>query len=179
MKANYRPEIDISDELRDELATQYQQLIGILQWLIELGHIDIITQVLFLSSFNVSPLEGHLETAYCVFEYLYSQKTVGRVVFNDNMPKVKEEQFKEVNWKSTYGEVTEDIPCNMPEPRGNPVMISMFTDAAFAGDLVTRRSQSGILVFINRAPTTWYSKIQNTVEASTFRSEFIAFKSWV
>ena len=72
--------------------------------------------------------------------------------------------------------VTEDLPSNMPEPRGNPVTISMFTEAAFAGDLVTRRSQSGSLIFINRAPITWYSKRQNTVEASTFGSEFIALR---
>ena len=64
----------------------------------------------------------------------------------------------------------------MPEPRGNAVTVSMFTDAAFAGDLVTRRSQSGILIFLNRAPITWYSKRQNTVEASTFGSEFIALR---
>ena len=30
MKGNYRPEIDISDGLGDDLATQYQQMIGIL-----------------------------------------------------------------------------------------------------------------------------------------------------
>ena len=56
------------------------------------------------------------------------------------------------------------------------MIISMFTDAAFAGDLVTRRSQSGILIFLNQAPITWYSKRQNTVEASTFGSEFIALR---
>ena len=75
-----------------------------------------------------------------MFEYLYSHKKGGRVAFDDEMPKVKEEQFKEVDWKHPYGDVIEDIPCNMPEPRGNPVIISMFTDATFAGDLVTRRS---------------------------------------
>ena len=52
-------------------------------------------------------------------------------------------------------------------------MISMFTDATFARDLVIRRSQSAILIFINRAQITWYSKQHNTVEASTFGSEFI------
>ena len=97
MKANYRPEIDISDELGDELATQYQQMISIFRWSIELERIDIITEVLFLSSFNVSPREGHLEASYCVFEYLYPHKKGGRVVFDDDMPKVKEEQFKEVD----------------------------------------------------------------------------------
>ena len=90
MKGNYHPEIDISDELGDELATQYQQMIGILRWSIELGRIDIITEVLFLSLFNLSPRERHLEAAYRVFKYLYSHKTGGRVVFDDEMPKVKE-----------------------------------------------------------------------------------------
>ena len=32
MTASYQPEIDISDELGDELATRFQQMIGILQW---------------------------------------------------------------------------------------------------------------------------------------------------
>ena len=143
-------------------------MIGILCWSIELGRIYIITEVLFLSLFNVNLREGHLEAAYRVFEYFYSHKNGGCVVFDDRLPKVKEEQFKEVDWKHIYGDVTEDLPCNMPEPRGNPVIVSMFTDAAFAGVLVTRRSQSGILIFINRAPVTWYSKRHITVEASTF-----------
>jgi hypothetical protein len=42
---------------------------------------------------------------------------------------------------------------------------------------VTRRSHTGILIFIQKAPIIWYSKRQNTVEASTFGSEFIAMKT--
>ena len=62
----------------------------------------------------------------------------------------------------------------MPEPREKQVSITMFCDANHAGDMVTRRSQSGILLYVNGAPITWYSKRQNTVESSTFGSEFIA-----
>ena len=126
--------------------------------------------------FNVNPREGHLEAAYRVFEYLYNHMNGGRVVFDDRLPEVKEEQFKKVDWKQIYGDVTEDLQTNMPEARGNPVIISMSIDASFAGDLVTRRSQIGTLIFINRAPITWYSKRQNTVEASTFGSKFIALR---
>ena len=72
--------------------------------------------------------------------------------------------------------MTKDIPPNMPEPRENAVIISMFTDAASAGDLVTLRSQSGILMFLNGAQIIWYIKQQNTAEASTFGSEFIALR---
>ena len=49
-------------------------------------------------------------------------------------------------------------------------------DADHAGNWVTRRSQTGILIFVNRAPIMWYRKQQNTVETSTFGSEFVALK---
>ena len=41
---------------------------------------------------------------------------------------------------------------------------------------MTHRSQTGILMFLNKAPIAWYSKRQNTVETSTFGSEFIAMR---
>jgi hypothetical protein len=50
-------------------------------------------------------------------------------------------------------------------------------DAKLAGNVVTRRSQTGILIFINRAPVVWNSKKQNTVESSTFGSEIVALKN--
>ena len=43
MHAKYCPEIDISAELGDLKATQYQKMIGILCWSIELGRIDILS----------------------------------------------------------------------------------------------------------------------------------------
>jgi hypothetical protein len=51
-----------------------------------------------------------------------------------------------------------------------------FVNADHAGNLVTRRSQSGILLFVNRAPIIWYSKRQNTVETSTFGSELVTLR---
>ena len=133
-------------------------MIGILRWLVKLRRIDTITEGSFLLLFNVSPRKDHLEAAYRVFEYLYHYKTGGRVVFNDAKPEVNEGHFREVNWKSIYENLTKDIPSNMPEPRGNPVTILMFYDAAFAGDLFARRSLSSIFIFINSSPITWYSK---------------------
>ena len=53
------------------------------------------------------------------------------------------------------------------------MQINYFVDADHAGDVVSRRSHTGIIVFANRAPIVWYSKHQNTVETSTFGSEFI------
>jgi hypothetical protein len=54
-----------------------------------------------------------------------------------------------------------------------------FVDASHGSDRATRRSQTGILLFCNKAPIFWRSKRQNTVEASTFGSEFQAMKNAV
>ena len=48
--------------------------------------------------------------------------------------------------------------------------------ADHAGNKVTRRSHTGIIIMVNVVPIMWYSKRQNTVETSTFGSEFIALR---
>ena len=78
--------------------------------------------------------------------------------------------------KDIYTEAEDVIPHDMPRPRGEPVSISVFVDADHAGNQVTRRSHTGILIYCNLAPIMWFSKRQNTVESSTFGSEFIALK---
>jgi hypothetical protein len=49
-------------------------------------------------------------------------------------------------------------------------------DADHAGDLLTRRSRTGFIVFLNGAPIYWSSKKQTSCKASTFGSEFVAMK---
>ena len=66
------------------------------------------------------------------------------------------------------------LPPNMPEPRGLEVQVNCFVDADHAGNHITQRSHTGILIFINRSPIVWYSKSQTTVESSTFGAEFVA-----
>jgi hypothetical protein len=57
--------------------------------------------------------------------------------------------------------------------------MTVFIDADHAGDVVTRRSRTGVLVYLNRAPILWYSKKQNSVETLTFGSELIALKTGI
>ena len=73
----------------------------------------------------------------------------------------------------------EAIPPNMPKPCGNSVSTHCCVDANPAGNKVTRRSQTGILIFVNKASIIAFSKRQNTVETSTFGSEFTALKNAV
>ena len=54
-----------------------------------------------------------------------------------------------------------------------------FVDANHAADTETRRSRTGILLFCNSAPIIWFRKRQNSVEASTFGSDFTVMKNLV
>ena len=66
----------------------------------------------------------------------------------------------------------ENANCKRVKYKNNCI----FVDASHATNKATRRSHSGYIIFINRAPVVWFSKRQNTVESSTFSSEFIAMK---
>ena len=57
--------------------------------------------------------------------------------------------------------------------------MTAFIDSDHAGNYVTRRSQTGIIIFLCMAPIIWFSKRQNTVETSSFGSEFIALRTGV
>jgi hypothetical protein len=82
-EATYRAEIDESPVLGPEMANYFQSQIGILRWCVELGWIDIITQVSMLSTFLCMPREGHLDDLYHLFAYLSLYHNV-RVVFDPN-----------------------------------------------------------------------------------------------
>jgi hypothetical protein len=176
LSSSYRPELDATPELDDRRANYYQGLIGVLRWIVELGRIDIMVAVAMLSRYLANPREGHLEEVFHVFAYL---KAYGRsmVVFDDTYPQTDESRFTQSDWTSYYPDAAEAIPPNAPEPRGNHVDMTCYVDADHAGCRVTRRSHTGILIFLQKAPIIWYSKRQNTVEASTFGSEFIAMKT--
>lgn len=47
--SGYKPELDVTTELNDELGSRFLQLIGILRWAIELGRLDIFVEVSQLS----------------------------------------------------------------------------------------------------------------------------------
>ena len=123
----------------------------------------------------MNPRIGHLEAAYHIFTYLKRHPNVGRIAYDSKRPPVDESVFNNsADWMDFYGEVEEQLPSNMPEPCGNPVTISAFVDANHAGNVVTHRLHSGILIFVQNAPVIWFSKQQNTVEGVTFGSELVA-----
>ena len=66
--SDFSPELDITPLLDTDKALFYQSQIGVLRWTVELGRLDIITEVSELSSFLTMPREGHLDA---VFHFVY------------------------------------------------------------------------------------------------------------
>eukprot|EP00957_Ditylum_brightwellii_P196053 14937494-Ditylum_brightwellii.AAC.1 len=56
----------------------------------------------------------------------------------------------------------------MPTPRRARGNIHAFVDANHAGNVVTKRSHTCIIKFVQNTPIIWMSKLQNTVESATF-----------
>jgi hypothetical protein len=52
-----------------------------------------------------------------------------------------------------------------------------YVDANLFYDMMTGRSVTGILHFLNKTPIDWYSKKQATVEMATYGSEFVAART--
>ena len=174
--SGYRPETDTSPELSPAKATYYQSLIGVLRWIVELGRADITMETSSMASMMALPRQGHLHQLYHMFSFL-KMKHNGVMVFDPTIPDINDSSFPKEDWTAaSYGECTEEIPTNAPKPRGLGMLMRSFVDSDHAGDVTTRRSRTGFLVFLNSAPIYWFSKKQTSVETSSFGSEFCAMK---
>jgi hypothetical protein len=173
---SYRAEIDESPVLVPAMANYFQSHIGILHWCVELGRIDIITEVSMLSTFLCMPREGHLDAVHHLFAYL-SLHNNARVVFDPTYPDVDMRSSTKTYWKPMYGDVKEAIPPNAPVTRGKSIDLRLFVDSDHAGEHFTRRSRTGFFIYLNMAPIVWFSKIQPTVDSSIFGAEFVEMKN--
>jgi hypothetical protein len=177
MQSSFVPELDQTPELNPDDITLYQEMIGMLRWATELGRVDILHEIAILSQYQSSPREGHMEQLLRVFGFLHGKPKLtlymdtALPVFDYSIFKMEPGEFKEY-----YRDAEEQLPRLMPRPRGKAVSTMAFVDASHAANKVTRRSHSGHILFVNRAPVKWMSKRQQTVETSAFSSEFIALK---
>ena len=174
---NYRPEVDLSDPLDSHNVAYFQSLIGVLRWIVELGRADIACEVSMLSSYMALPREGHLSQLFHIFAYLQKNHNA-EMVFGPTYPDINMDDFLRQTWSaSEFSTVKKDkAPTNAPQPRGLGFVMTAYVDADHASDCRTRRSRTGFAVFLNKAPIFWMSKRQNSVETSSFGSEFVAMR---
>ena len=177
------PEEDNSKFLGDEEHRQFQMLIGMLVWLVTIGRSDVSWATSSLSRFTAQPREGHLKRALRVFGYL-KKRPNRRIVVDSRDPIVvggEEERGADLRKElgEYYDEASEEIDDRLPEPLVDELAITVFVDSDHAHDKVTRRSCTGMLIFVGRTPVFHMSKRQGSIETSTYGAEFCAMRTAV
>ena len=69
--------------------------------MVELGRVDILTEVSLLSSHTAMPREGHLDALFRVFAYVKLKHNL-RMVFDPSYPDQDLTLFKDCEWKNMY-----------------------------------------------------------------------------
>ena len=169
------PELDTSELCDEKQIKEYQSLMGMLQWTVTLGRIDVMCAVMTMSRFRGAPRVGHLKRVKRIFGYLRNFRKTA-IKFRTDVPDYSDfkTDYVKQDWTYAYGNCKEEIPTDAPIPKGKKVRITVFADANLMHDKVTGRSCTGLLTLLNKTPIDWYSKRQATVESATYGSEFVA-----
>ena len=117
MSCGYHPAEDITLELYDEGVKLFQELIGILQWSVEIGRLDILLEVSLLSSHLAIPRVGQISQVYHIFGYLKNSPR-RRLFMDPDHPNISEGRLIKFDWTDFYKDCNEGISENMPEARG-------------------------------------------------------------
>ena len=161
---SYRAELDSSPFCDTQTSVYYMQLIGTLRWMCGLGRIDILYETSILSRYSIQPRTGHFQQLLHIFHYLDKHSISWLPIDthklnidwngeNGSSPWERAKFLKEI-----YPDAIEETSHDAPIPLGSSVQINTFVDADHAGDKLSRRSQTGILIFCNMTLINWSSK---------------------
>ena len=153
-RKNDHPELDNTELCNKEQITKYMCMIGQLQWAVTLGRSDILAHVMSMSRFSLAPQIGLLERMKRLYGYLSKTKHIA-IKYRTKEPNYSHLPVQEHDWSRTvYGNVKEEIPKDIPKPLGIRVLTTTFLiDANSLHDIVTGRSVTAVLHFINTTPT--------------------------
>ena len=109
----------------------YQNLIGVLRWLIELGRIDVLLEVSLLSQYLAAPRIGHLQQLFNIFRYLNHHKSSWMVTdsFDYEVEWIPKNGETTSPWdrakamKELYSDSIDELPPNMPKPLGKMYLL--------------------------------------------------------
>ena len=68
MMSEYAAEMDVTTELKAAGIQYYQELIGVLRWVCDIGRVDILLETLLLSTYLACPRLVHLEQVIQIFD---------------------------------------------------------------------------------------------------------------
>jgi hypothetical protein len=177
IKTGDHPEEDKSPILDNVLHTEYQSIMGMLQWVVSLCRIDVCFAVSSLSRFCACPREGHLSRALRIWGYLKKYPSRSLSIKSISFPLPGETLDQDlINFTEQYAYAKEEIDPRFPRPMGKELDVSVFFDSDHAHDKVTGRSISGVIILVGSTPVVWRSKRQGAVQTSTYGAEFSAMR---
>ena len=165
--ATKRGPIDIKEasKLQHKMGFRYRQAIGELMFAAITCRPDIMYATIFLSQSSTHPAACHYQAVKRIFRYLRSTINHGihywRTSPLQNLPLHPDPTIAPDSHPIKLPQFTAD------EPYG-------FSDADWATNPKTRRSVSGISVFLAGGPVYYKSKLQPTVALSSTESELYA-----
>ena len=130
-----------------------------------------------MSRFRLAPNIGHLERMKRLYGYLAKTKHFA-IRYKTKEPDDSHLPKQEYEWTRTvYGNAKEEIPKDIPQPSGKRVATTTFLDVNLLDDIVTGKSVTAVLHFVNTTPAGWFLKRQATVATATYGSEIVAAKT--
>jgi hypothetical protein len=167
--------------LSDDNHRKFQMLIGMLVWIVTIGRFDVAYATASLSRFTAAPRKGHLDRVLRVFGYLKKRNNRRIMVDSENpgfsgASEMLDYDYSE-EFKEQYPDACEEIDAKLPEALIDEMAITVFVDSDHAHDKITRRSITGIIMFVGRTPVYYSSKRQGSIETSTYGAEFCAMKT--
>src|SRR5687767_12178778 len=108
LEHKYHPELDDSDFLDAVGLHLYRKLLGMLQWAITLGHIDIMCTVMTMSGFRCQPRNDHLDRLKRIFGFLRNYMSCS-IKFRTDELDYSTYKSEKYDWTNPYGDIQKEV----------------------------------------------------------------------
>jgi hypothetical protein len=144
------PELDTSELCNEEQISQYQSMIGSLQWIVTIRRFDKHTVVVTMLGFCIVPRIGHLNRLQHIYGYL-SKKRFASIRVRAKEPEFSDISGPEYDWTYTvYGKAKEVLTKDAPEPLGKYIALSHYVEANLMHDITSGKSVTGISTLLTK-----------------------------
>ena len=148
------------------------------QWALPLGHFDMATTVMPMSSSGAISWGGDFLYLQHTCNYPIKMKS-GTIKLWTHSPKHSSVSDKQYDWTLVYGEVSRAYPTDITKPLGEEGTLLHYVNANLFHEAFTSYSARGFLHTMNAAQTNWFARQQATVKTATYRSKYIAVQTCV
>ena len=115
------------------------------------GRFDIACAIMTMSRFRAAPRKGHMKRMKRICGYV-KQYPKRAIHVRPGLPDYSDLPLEKYEW------IAEELPSDIPVPRGKLVITPTYEDANLYHNYLTGRSVTGILHLVNQTPIDWYCK---------------------